>query len=298
MSEKQNQADTMKNYGGQALIEGILMRGQRYLTAAFRLPGGSIKVVEEELTGIYKNKIRDLPFFRGLIILWDSLALGMKYLTISSNYQLPEEEEKIEGPALYFTLAVSLILAVGIFFLIPTLLIQLLYKYTGLSNFLINVIEGVIRLGIIILYLSLIRKMKDIMRVFSYHGAEHKTISAYEHGEALEVENIQKYSTAHPRCGTSFLLTVAVISIFIFAMVSTPNIGMRILSRVILIPVVSMVAYEIIRLLGKNEDKAWAKFLARPNLALQKLTTNEPSDDMVEVAISALSRLLILEKEQ
>ncbi|HAF61241.1 MAG TPA: DUF1385 domain-containing protein [Anaerolineaceae bacterium] len=298
MTEKRDQPSTMENYGGQALIEGILMRGRRYLTAAFRLPDGSIKVVEEELTGIYKKKIRDIPFLRGLIILWDSLVLGMKYLTISSNFQLEEEGEKIEGPALYLTLAVSMIFALVIFFLIPTLLMQLLYKYTGLSNFLINVVEGIVRLGIIILYLWLIRKMEDIMRVFSYHGAEHKTILAYEHGEDLEIASIQKYSTAHPRCGTSFLLTVAIISIFIFAMVPTPTIGLRILSRLILIPVVSMISYEIIRLLGKYEKNPIVKALSQPNLALQKLTTNEPSDDMVEVAVSALSRLIILEKQE
>ncbi len=296
MPDKNDQTKSMESYGGQALIEGILMRGRRYLTAAFRLPDGSIKVVEEELTGIYKNKIRNIPFLRGLIILWDSLVLGMKYLTISSNYQLEEKDEKIEGPALYLTLAVSLLFAVVIFFFLPTLLIQWLYKITNLSNFTINLIEGFIRMGIMILYLILIRRMEDIMRVFSYHGAEHKTIAAYEHQEELTVENIQKYATAHPRCGTSFLLTVMVVSIFIFALVATPNILLRVASRLVFIPVVSMVSYEVIRFFGKHEDNALIRAISKPNLLLQKLTTNEPADEMVEVAVAAFKRLLVLEK--
>jgi uncharacterized protein YqhQ len=296
MPEKK-QLSTMESYGGQALIEGILMRGRKYLTAAFRLPDGTIKVVEEELTGIYKNKIRDIPFLRGLIILWDSLVLGLKYLTIASNFQLKEEEEKIEGPTLYLTLAVSMLFAVGIFFFIPTLLMQLLYKMTNFSSFAINLIEGFVRMSILILYLTLIRKMKDIKRVFSYHGAEHKTISAYEHGESLAVATIQKYSTAHPRCGTSFLMTVMVISIFVFSIVSTPSIFMRVLSRIVLIPVVAMISYEFIRILGKHEKNPIIRVISKPNLWLQKLTTNQPTDEMVEVAIQALSRLLVLEKQ-
>ena len=294
-NEKKN-TTSMENYGGQALIEGILMRGRRYLTAAFRLKDGSIKVVEEELTGIYTKKIRDIPFLRGLVILWDSLFLGMKYLTVSSNFQLEEEDEKIEGPVLYLTMAISIVFAVVLFFFLPTLLMQWLYKVTNLSNFVFNLIEGLIRLGIIILYLSLIRKMDDIKRVFSYHGAEHKTISAYEHGETLDIKSIQKYSTAHPRCGTSFLLTVAIVSIFVFSLVSVPNVFLRLLSRLILIPIVAMISYEVIRILGKYENNPIVKSISKPNLLLQKLTTNEPTDDMVEVAIQAFTRLLELEK--
>ncbi|NMB61291.1 MAG: DUF1385 domain-containing protein [Chloroflexi bacterium] len=296
MPAKQTNPMTMESYGGQALIEGILMRGRKFLTAAFRLPDGNIRIVEEELTGIYKNKIRDIPFLRGLVILWDSLVLGMKYLTLSSNFQVGEEEEKIEGPALYLTLAVSLVFAIAIFFFLPTLLVQLMYRVTS-SNVLINFIEGLVRLIIMILYLWLIRKMDDIMRVFSYHGAEHKTISAYEHGEKLETSSIQKYSTAHPRCGTSFLLSVAIISIIVFSLVSIPNIGLRLLSRIVLVPVVAMLSYEFIRFLGKHEENSFVRFISKPNLALQKLTTNEPTDEMVEVAIAAFSRLLILEKQ-
>ena len=286
----------LENYGGQALIEGILMRGRKYLTAAFRLPDGSIKVIEEELTGIYKNKIRDIPFLRGLIILWDSLVLGMKYLTISSNMQLKEDEEKIEGPALYLTLAVSMLFALVIFFFLPTLLMQFLYKSTTLSAFLINLIEGIVRLLIMLIYLTLIRKMEDIKRVFSYHGAEHKTIHAYEHGDTLDVASVQKYSTAHPRCGTSFLMTVMVISILIFSLFSTPNVLLRLLSRIVLIPLVAMLSYEFIRILGKYEKNPIIRVISKPNLWLQNLTTNPPADDMVEVALQAFHRLLVLEK--
>ncbi|MGV8027353.1 MAG: DUF1385 domain-containing protein [Anaerolineaceae bacterium] len=286
----------LESYGGQALIEGILMRGRKYLTAAFRLPDGSIKVIEEELTGIYKKKIRDIPFLRGLIILWDSLVLGMKYLTISSNMQLKEDEEKIEGPALYLTLAVSMLFALVIFFFLPTFLMQFLYKSTNLSAFVINLIEGVVRLLIMLIYLTLIRKMEDIKRVFSYHGAEHKTIHAYENGDTLEVSSVQKYSTAHPRCGTSFLMTVMVISILVFSLFSTPNILLRLLSRIILIPLVAMISYEFIRILGKYDKNPIIRIISKPNLWLQNLTTNQPTDDMVEVALQAFKRLLELEK--
>jgi len=284
------------NYGGQALIEGILMRGRSYLTAAFRLPDGSIKVVEEKLTGIYTKKIRDIPFLRGLVILWDSLVLGMKYITISSNMQIPDEEEKIEGPVFYFTILVSLLFALTIFFFIPTLLMQFLYKSTNFSSFTINLIEGVLRLVIMIVYLALIGKMEDIKRVFSYHGAEHKTIAAYEHGDELEIASVQKYSTAHPRCGTSFLLTVMVVSILVFSLFPSSNVFLRLLSRIILIPVIAMISYEFIRILGKYEKNPFVKIISKPNLWLQKLTTNQPSDDMVEVALSAFKRLLQLEK--
>lgn len=286
----------LESYGGQALIEGILMRGKKYLTAAFRMPDGSIEVIEEKLTGIYTKKIKDIPFLRGLIVLWDSLVLGMKYLTISSNKQIQEEEEKIEGPALYLTLAFSLLIGLVIFFLLPTLLMQLLYKTTHLSSIVINLIEGVVRMAIMILYLVLIRRMEDIKRVFSYHGAEHKTIHAYENGDTLDVKSIQKYSTAHPRCGTSFLVTVMIISILVFSVVSTPNVGLRLLSRIVLIPIVAMISYEVIRLLGKYEKNPIARIIAKPNLWLQSLTTNQPTDEMVEVAAQAFNRLLALEK--
>ncbi|HOJ02002.1 MAG TPA: DUF1385 domain-containing protein [Anaerolineaceae bacterium] len=284
----------LESYGGQALIEGVLMRGRKFLTAAFRLPDGSIKVVEEKLSGIYTKKIRDIPFLRGLIILWDSLVLGMKYLTLSSNMQA-KEDEKIEGPALYLTLIVSLLIGLTIFFFLPTLLLQLLYK-TSLSVFFINLIEGTLRLLILIGYLLMIRKMEEIKRVFAYHGAEHKTISAYENGDMGDVRAIQKYPTAHARCGTSFLMSVMVVSILVFSVFSTPNILLRLLSRVILIPVIAMLSYEFIRILGKYDENPMVRILAKPNLWLQKLTTNQPDDAMVEVAVQAFNRLLELEQ--
>jgi len=284
----------LESYGGQALIEGVLMRGRKFLTAAFRLPDGSIKVVEEKLSGIYTKKIRDIPFLRGLIILWDSLVLGMKYLTLSSNMQA-KEDEKIEGPALYLALIVSLLIGLTIFFFLPTLLLQLLYK-TSLSVFFINLIEGTLRLLILIGYLLMIRKMEEIKRVFAYHGAEHKTISAYENGDMGDVRAIQKYPTAHARCGTSFLMSVMVVSILVFSVFSTPNILLRLLSRVILIPVIAMLSYEFIRILGKYDENPMVRILAKPNLWLQKLTTNQPDDAMVEVAVQAFNRLLELEQ--
>jgi uncharacterized protein YqhQ len=223
-------------------------------------------------------------------------VLGMKYLTISSNMQLKEDEEKIEGPALYLTLAVSMLFALVIFFFLPTLLMQFLYKSTTLSAFMINLVEGIVRLLIMLIYLTLIRRMEDIKRVFSYHGAEHKTIHAYEHGDTLNVASVQKYSTAHPRCGTSFLMTVMVISILIFSLFSTPNVLLRLLSRIVLIPLIAMISYEFIRILGKYEKNPIIRIISKPNLWLQNLTTNQPTDDMVEVALQAFNRLLVLEK--
>ncbi len=230
----------MPHYGGQALIEGVLMRGRRYLVAAFRKPDGTIATEEEKLTGIYKTSLAKIPFLRGLIILWDSLSLGMKYITISANHQSENEEEKIEGGGLAVTLLISISLAVGLFFILPAFLAELVSGLLGMTAFGANIVEGLVRLGILVGYIWVIGRSAEIARVFSYHGAEHKTINAYEDGVEITIDNVMKYPLAHPRCGTAFLLTLVVLSILVFSLLGPMTLWLKILSRVALIPFLAM----------------------------------------------------------
>lgn len=284
----------LKHYGGQALIEGVLMRGKKYVVAAFRKPDGQIHLEQEELTGIYKSKFGQLPFIRGLAVLWDSLFLGMKYLTLSANLQT-DEDEKIEGPALVITLLFSIVFAVFFFFVLPSLFVEILKRLVDFSPFYINLIEGLFRLLLLSGYIWIVGYSKDIARVFAYHGAEHKTINAYESGVEINRENVMNYPLEHPRCGTSFLLTLVIISVIVFTLVGELSFSMRILSRIISVPLIAMIAYEIIRWLGAHQDNPFVKVLTYPNLLLQKLTTREPEPKMVEIAIASFERLLELE---
>jgi uncharacterized protein YqhQ len=294
MKSKTSQTEKLPSYGGQALIEGILMRGRKYVVAAFRTPDGSIQVEKEELTGIYQSKLSKIPFFRGLVILWDSLSLGMKFLTFSANIQAGEEE-KIEGPSLYLTLLISVAFSLGLFFVLPSLIINALSNIISFSTFWINFSEGILRLLILLLYLFLIGKSSDIARVFAYHGAEHKTINAYEHNKEINLNNVKTFPLAHPRCGTSFLLTLVLLSIIIFTLLGPMSLWQRVISRIIMVPVISMVSYEVIRWMGKHDDNIFIKNLSYPNLLLQKLTTRKPDEKMMEIAITAFNTLLQLE---
>jgi len=286
---------SINHYGGQALIEGVLMRGKKYVVAAIREPGGKIHVENEELGGIYKSRLSDIPFFRGLTVLWDSLSLGMKYLTLSANLQTEAEEEKIEGASLYITVFLSIALAIGIFFVIPSLLVELVKRAFDFPPILNNLIEGLIRLLMLVLYIWGIGKSKEIARVFSYHGAEHKTINAFEQGKEITLENIREFPLAHPRCGTSFLLTLMIISVLIFSLLGEMNLVGRVVSRILLVPFLAMISYEIIRWMGDHLENHIVKFLTKPNLLLQRLTTREPTNDMMEVSITSFKRLLELE---
>lgn len=284
----------LPSYGGQALIEGILMRGRKYVVAAFRTPDGSIQIEEEELTGIYKSKFSKIPFFRGLVILWDSLSLGLKYLTLSANIQ-SGEEEKIEGPYLYLTLLISVAFSIGLFFVLPSLIVGTLSKFIDVSPFAINFGEGLMRLLILLLYLWIIGKSSDIARVFAYHGAEHKTINAFEHHIEINIKNVKPFPLAHARCGTSFLLTLVLLSIIIFTILGPMPLLQRIISRILMVPIISMFSYEAIRWMGNHSDHLFVRGLSYPNLLLQKLTTREPNDEMIEIAITAFNKLLKLE---
>lgn len=272
------------------------MRGKTSVAMATRAPNNEIKVHQEKLTGIYTSNLSKVPFLRGLVVLWDSLDLGMRYLTLSANVQTGEDE-RLEGPILYLTLAISIIFAVGIFFLAPALISGLLARYLLVSPWVINLFEGFLRLILLIVYLWGIGKMPDINRVFMYHGAEHKTINAFEAGVELTPENVQKYSVEHPRCGTSFILTLVLLSIIIFSLLGPLPLHWRLLSRILMIPILAGISYEYIRLLSKHLDKAFIKLIIKPNLALQRLSTREPSSDMLEVAIRAFSEMKSMEED-
>jgi uncharacterized protein YqhQ len=288
-------SEKLPSYGGQALIEGVMMRGGSYLAAAMRTPEGEIVIQSEKLSGIYKSRIKNIPLLRGLVILWDALGLGIRYLTTSANVQTGEDE-KIEGPALYLTLGFSLSLAVVLFFLTPAAVGYLGERFLGLSSWWSNFAEGFIRLGIVILYIWAIGKMPDIRRVFQYHGAEHKTINAFEAGVELTPENVLKFPLEHPRCGTAFLLTLIIFSILLFSALGPLPVGLRLASRVVLLPVLAMVAYEYIRFTAGKLNTPLVRFLIRPNLALQRLTTVEPDRSIVEVAIAAFQHMYALEQ--
>jgi uncharacterized protein YqhQ len=289
-------SEQLPSYGGQALIEGVMMRGSKALVVAMRAPDGHIELHKEALTGIYKSKIKQIPFLRGLLLLWDSLVLGTQMLTLSANLQ-SGEDEKIEGKSFYLMLFVSMVFAVGIFFLLPVLLSNWLEKSLLVSAWWGGVIEGIIRLIMFLIYLWAVGNLKDIQRVFSYHGAEHKTINTYEAGVPLIVENIKKYSVEHTRCGTSFLISLVLLSILLFSLLGPLPLFWRLVSRVIAIPILAGIAYEYIRWSSKNIKSFIVKFLITPNLWVQKLTTREPDEKMIEVALTALNELRVMENE-
>lgn len=287
----------MPAYGGQALIEGVLMRGRYVAVAAMRTPDGQIVLKEEPLSNIYRSKFWQLPFIRGVTALWDALGLGMRFLTISANLQTPEEEEKLEGKSAVLTIGISLLLAIGLFFLLPAGIAQVLQHSMNITAFLSNLIEGGLRLIFVIVYIWGIGKMPEIQRVFAYHGAEHKTINAFENNEDLIPEKVQAYPLEHPRCGTSFLLTLIVFSILMFTLLGDLTPFWRITTRVVFLPVLAGIAYEFIRWSANHIENPLVRGLIQPNLALQRLTTREPDLAMLEVSITAFHEMLRLEKE-
>jgi uncharacterized protein YqhQ len=289
--------DKLPSYGGQAVIEGVLMRGKSSVAMANRAPNDEIIVHQEKLTGIYTSKLSKIPFLRGLIILWDSLGLGMRFLTLSANIQ-SGEEEKLEGPMLYLSLAISLTIGLGLFFLAPALIAGLFMRFTTMTPWVSNVLEGLLRLIILLLYMWSIGRIPDIKRVFMYHGAEHKTINAFEDGIELTPENVMQYSVEHPRCGTSFILTLVILSILIFTLLGPMPLHWRLISRILLIPVLAGLSYEYIRLLSKHLDLPIVSLLIKPNLLLQRLSTKEPTKDMLEVSVKALKTLMNMEQDQ
>jgi uncharacterized protein YqhQ len=282
--------DRIIAYGGQAVIEGVMMRGRTALAIAMRAPDGRIVVHAEKLGRIYQSNLAKIPFLRGVILLWDALGLGMRALTIAANTQ-SGEEEKLEGPALYLTLGVALLLGVALFFLLPAGLGSLGEKYLGWDVWLSNLLEGIIRLALLVGYIWAIGFMPDIRRLFGYHGAEHKTINAYEAGAELTPASVARFSLEHPRCGTAFLLTLVLLSILVFTLLGPLPLFWRLISRIVLIPILAGVALEYIRWTANHLDSRLVRWLIRPNLALQGLTTREPDASMLEVAIASFSHM-------
>lgn len=293
--------DRIISYGGQAVIEGVMMRGQKALAVAMRAPDGSIVTHIEKLGKIYRSKITKIPFLRGVILLWDALGLGMRALTLSANIQT-DRDEKLEGAALYLTLGLSLAFGIGLFFVLPTSVgggVEYLLAQNGISSYWIgNFVEGVFQLVLLIAYMWAIGFMPDIRRVFQYHGAEHKTINAYEAGAELTPENVAKFPIEHPRCGTAFLLTLVLFSILIFTLLGPmPNILLRIASRIIFIPILAGISLEYIRWTANNLNNPLVRWMIKPNLALQHLTTREPDLAMLEVAIESFQSMRKAEAE-
>src|SRR4030042_628281 len=282
-------------YGGQAVIEGVMMRGTHSVAIAMRTPAEDITIHKEPLGALYKNKLIKIPFLRGLVMLLDALLLGTRALTISANTQTGENE-KIEGPLLYVTIFFSLAIGVGLFFLAPAALGQLSEKYLNIGSWWGNLLEGLVRLVLLVGYIWAVGKMPDIRRVFSYHGAEHKTINAYEAGVDLTPEIVSGYSVEHPRCGTAFLLTLVILSILIFSLLGPLPFWWRMASRILFLPVLACIAYEYIRWTANHLDTKLVRTLIKPNLALQHLTTREPGKDMLEVAIAAFNAMRTDEK--
>ena len=288
--------DKIITYGGQAVIEGVMMRGQKAFAIAMRAPDGDIVIHEEGLGSVYRSKITKIPFLRGVILLWDALGLGIRALTLSANTQTGDDE-KLEGPALYLTLIVSLSIGIGLFFLLPAAIGGLAERYLGWSPWLANLLEGIIRLIVLVLYIWLIGFMPDVKRLFGYHGAEHKTINAYEAGAELTPESVAKFSLEHPRCGTAFILTLVLISIVVFTALGPLSMFWRLASRVLLIPVLAGISVEYIRWTANHLDSPLVRFLIKPNLALQALTTREPDRGMLEVAIESFKTMRKAEQE-
>jgi uncharacterized protein YqhQ len=283
------------NYGGQAVIEGVMIRGRSSVVTAVRRPGGEVAVDVKPLSSIYTSWIRRAPLLRGVVILIEAMVLGIKSLIYSSNIALEEEEEEISTKALWGMMASAAVLAVVLFFIAPLFLTKLANAYIP-SSLVFNIIEGVIRLAIFVAYLKVMSLLPDIKRVFAYHGAEHKAVNAYEAGVPMEVNAIKSYSTAHVRCGTSFLFLVLIIAIILFAFVGRHTLWLMVLSRVVLIPVIMALGYEVIYFGAKHSGNWFVKIILAPGLLLQSLTTGEPDDSQLEVAIAAMNKAVEVDR--
>ena len=294
-------------YGGQAVIEGVMIRGVRHYSLAVRRPDGAIFCTTEEVNAKFSSRVRRVPFVRGVLVLAETLWLGMKSLQRSAIIAAETEDAEagespngggsvqVSGWTMGITMAIALVFGIGIFLVAPSLavwLVEPLIEPLIYSSLISNLIEGFIRLAILIGYVAGISAMKDIRRVYAYHGAEHMAVHTYEAGEPLTVEHVRQHPTPHPRCGTAFLLTVAVVSVVVFALLGRPPLEWLITSRIVLIPVVAAISYEIIRFAGAHRTAWFGQALAAPGLWLQRITTRIPDDDQIEVAIAAMAATL------
>lgn len=289
------QAAKMANrfhYGGQALIEGVMMRGPREIGTAVRLPDGSLETNHRRVPSIYSGRLRKLPLFRGILVLLETLIIGTQSLLYSAEKAATGEDgEEIPKGVLGLAVAGSLALGVLLFFILPLLISRSLDAYIA-SDFVSNLIEGLVRMLIFVLYVSIIGLMPDVKRVFAYHGAEHRVINAYEAGVPLEPDAVQDYSTSHARCGTSFIFVVLVMAIIVLSLLGRPPIWISILSRVLLLPLIAAVSYEFIKWSADHQNNLLVRAITAPGLLLQRLVTRKPDADQVEAAIAALNEVL------
>lgn len=288
--------------GGQAVMEGVMMKAPDFMAIAVRRSDGTIEVTKKALTTVKdRYPILKLPVLRGIITFAETMVLGVKSLMTSAELYGDEDEDykpsrfetflaeklgkNIDDVIIYTAVVMAVFFAIGVFVFLPALISTFFRRWVA-NNIAVNFLEGLVRLAIFLIYITLVSKMKDIRRVFEYHGAEHKTIHCYEHDEELTVENVRKYTTLHPRCGTAFLLIVMVISIILFSFLGWQNIFIRMLSRILLLPLIAGLSYEVTRFAGKS-DAPFIRAIMYPGMMLQKLTTREPDDQQIEVAIRA-----------
>lgn len=300
MNENHKEGPITFSYGGQAVIEGVMMRGTRIAAIAVRDIGGKVVLHEQALNAtLYRGRISKIPFVRGVIGLWDALGLGTRALMWSADIALGEEEVNFNGSLAWGTVFISLLLGIGIFFVLPTAVASGVANLAGLDNqFLTNLIESFIRLILLISYIWLIARLPDVKRLFGYHGAEHKTINAYESGAELTPEIVATFPIEHPRCGTAFLLTVVFVSLIVFSVFGRPPLFILFISRILLIPIIAGISYEILRFTASHMDNPLIHLIVIPNLALQHLTTREPDLSMIEVAIAAFNSVMEAESEE
>jgi len=285
------------NYGGQAVIEGVMIRGRSSVVTAIRRPQGDIALEVKPAPSMHTNWARRTPLVRGVFILIEAMVLGIKSLLYSANVAMEEEGEEIPTKAIWGMMAFAVILAVGLFFIAPLFLTKLVDSYLP-NTFTFAVIEGLVRLAFFLGYLKVIGMMPDIKRVFAYHGAEHKAVNAYEAGVPMEVSAIKSYSRYHVRCGTSFLFLVLLIAIIVFSFMGRPDLWLMVLSRILLLPVIMGLGYEVIYFGAKHTKNWFMKIIISPGLFIQSMTTGEPDDKQLEVAIAALNKAVEVDKEE
>jgi uncharacterized protein YqhQ len=288
--------ERLPSYGGQAVLEGVMMRGTRACAVAVRAPDQQIRIEHQELPSAYRGRLARLPFVRGLLVLWDSLSLGLRALSFSANVQ-SGEDRPVSPTAMALTMVASFAFAILLFFVAPAAVGVAVERWLGWTTGWAHALEGAARLAILLAYLWAIGRMPEIRRVFAYHGAEHKTINAFEAGAPLTIEGVAAFPRQHTRCGTSFLLTVVVFSVILFSLLPPMSLGLRLASRVVAVPLLAALAYEYIRLTARFSARAWMKLLIAPNLALQSLTTREPDASMIEVALAAFQAMKTREDE-
>jgi uncharacterized protein YqhQ len=291
-------ADKKKfNYGGQAVIEGVMIRGRSSVVTAVRRPAGDITTDVKPLPSLTTSRLRRTPLVRGVVILVEAMVIGIKSLLYSANIAMEEEEEEIPTKAIWGMIASAVVLVVVLFFIAPLFLTKLVNAYMP-NSVVFHIVEGVVRLIIFIAYLKVMAFLPDIKRVFTYHGAEHKAVNAYEAGVPMEVGAIKSYSTAHVRCGTSFLFLVLVIAIFVFSFVGRQNLWLMIGARIVLIPVIMGLGYEVIYYGARYAHNWLMKIVLAPGLLMQSLTTGEPDDRQLEVAIAAMNKAVEADMEE